>query len=242
MNEKFIKFLGLASTVALSCTLVNAADIPVKEIQPRGTVLPAVIMPAQDAKAEDKVLQPATDVKKEVKEEVKAVEEKVKETKKVNENRNQKMSVDSLNYTQRVIEEKFFLYDNFTQEDYDIIIFDRGINDEFIWLKTFGAESKEIEDYHQRLDYRYVDMLLILTCDIEISLKRKYLNSLSIMVNKWTNQETMQKYLDSLDEVFPYLEHHAKKIAQFDSSNVDKVDVALDLCNKIVENISNEEQ
>ena len=169
-------------------------------------------------------------------------EEKVKETKKVNENRNQKMSVDSLNYTQRVIEEKFFLYDNFTQEDYDIIIFDRGINDEFIWLKTFGAESKEIEDYHQRLDYRYVDMLLILTCDIEISLKRKYLNSLSIMVNKWTNQETMQKYLDSLDEVFPYLEHHAKKIAQFDSSNVDKVDVALDLCNKIVENISNEEQ
>ena len=85
-------------------------------------------------------------------------------------------------------------------------------------------------------------MLLILTCDIEISLKRKYLNSLSIMVNKWTNQETMQKYLDSLDEVFPYLEHHAKKIAQFDSSNVDKVDVALDLCNKIVENISNEEQ
>jgi len=169
-------------------------------------------------------------------------EEKVKETKKVNENRNQKMSVDSLNYTQRVIEEKFFLYDNFTQEDYDIIIFDRGINDEFIWLKTFGAESKEIEDYHQRLDYRYVDMLLILTRDIEISLKRKYLNSLSIMVNKWTNQETMQKYLDSLDEVFPYLEHHAKKIAQFDSSNVDKVDVALDLCNKIVENISNEEQ
>ena len=80
MNEKFIKFLGLASTVALSCTLVNAADIPVKEIQPRGTVLPAVIMPAQDSKAEDKVLQPATDVKKEVKEEVKAVEEKVKET------------------------------------------------------------------------------------------------------------------------------------------------------------------
>lgn len=129
-------------------------------------------------------------------------EEQVKLTKAINENREKKMNIDSLNYTNNIIQEKLMMYDNFCEKDFDIIIFDRGINDEFIWLKTFGADEKEIEKYNQKLSNRYVDLLVILTCNVDISLKRKYFNSLSVMPNKWTNSDTMSKYLESLKVVF----------------------------------------
>lgn len=165
-------------------------------------------------------------------------EEQVKLTKAINENREKKMNIDSLNYTNNIIEEKVLMYDSFCKEDADIIIFDRGINDEFIWLDTFGANEKELEEYNQKLNDRYVDTIIILTCEVEVSLKRKYLNSLSVMPNKWTNHETMSKYLESLDDVSKYFYAHSKKILKFDSTNVDKIQSALNISNKIIDDIS----
>lgn len=166
-------------------------------------------------------------------------EEQVKLTKAINENREKKMNIDSLNYTNNIIQEKLMMYDNFCEKDFDIIIFDRGINDEFIWLKTFGADEKEIEKYNQKLSNRYVDLLVILTCNVDISLKRKYFNSLSVMPNKWTNSDTMSKYLESLKVVSKYFNRHARKIEKFDSSDVDKIESALNICNKIIDNVLN---
>lgn len=94
-------------------------------------------------------------------------EEYVKITKEINQNRNMKMNTDSLTYTSNVINEKISIYDNTSQNDYDIIIYDRGINDEFIWLDTFGATKKDIEDYDVKLQKRYVDLLIIMTCSVE---------------------------------------------------------------------------
>lgn len=164
-------------------------------------------------------------------------EEQVKLTKTINENREKKMNIDSLNYTNNIIQEKLMMYDNFYEQNVDIIIFDRGINDEFIWLKTFEADEKELEEYNQKLSDRYVDLLIILTCDVEVSLKRKYFNSLSVMPNKWTNPDTMSKYLESLKVVSKYFNGHARKIENFDSSDVDKIENALNICNKIIDNI-----
>lgn len=165
-------------------------------------------------------------------------EEQVKLTKTINENREKKMNIDSLNYTNNVIKEKLIMYDNFYEQNVDIIIFDRGINDEFIWLNTFGSTEKELKEYNQKLSNRCVDLLIILTCDVDVSLKRKYFNSLSIMPNKWTNPDIMSKYLESLDIVSKYFDVHAKKIEKFDSSNIDKIESALNICNKIIDNIS----
>ncbi|MCI8290781.1 MAG: AAA family ATPase [Clostridia bacterium] len=165
-------------------------------------------------------------------------EEQVKLTKTINENREKKMNIDSLNYTNNVIQEKLIMYDNFYEQNVDIIIFDRGINDEFIWLNTFEADEKELEEYNQKLSNRRVDLLIILTCDVDVSLKRKYFNSLSVMSNKWTNPDIMSKYLESLDIVSKYFDIHAKKIERFDSSNIDKIESALNICNKIIDNIS----
>lgn len=166
-----------------------------------------------------------------------ADEETVKLTKAVNENRNKKMQVDSLDYTNQVIEEKLLLYDNFYQNNSDIIIFDRGINDEFIWLDTFGATSSKIKEYDNKLKNRKVDILIIQTCEVDISLKRKYFNSLSILPNKWTNSETLTKYLKGLENVSKYIQKHAEIIYNIDSSNRDKVEVAIDICNQIIANI-----
>lgn len=167
-------------------------------------------------------------------------EETVKLTKEINKNRNKKMNVDSLDYTNQVIEEKILLYDNFYQGDEDIIIFDRGINDEFIWLDTFGATSDKLKEYDKKLQKRSVDTLIIQICDVDISLERKYFNSLSILPNKWTNAETLTKYLKSLDRVSKYFDKHTSRIHKLDSSKEDKVGTAITICKQIIKDIEDE--
>lgn len=164
-------------------------------------------------------------------------EEKVNLTKEINQNRNKKLQIDSLDYTNKVIQEKIFLYDKTYQENVDIVIYDRGINDEFIWLNIFGANKDKIIEYDCRLVGKNVDSLIILTCDVCDSLKRKYFNSLSVLPNKWTNMEMITKYLDSIDIFLPFFKKHTNNIYKFDSTNKDKVDVALDIVNQIIDDI-----
>lgn len=165
-------------------------------------------------------------------------EEYVKITKEINQNRNMKMNTDSLKYTSDVINEKISIYDNTSQSNYDIIIYDRGINDEFIWLDTFGATKKDVEDYDLKLQKRYVDLLIIMTCSVENTLKRKYLNSLSILSSKWTNKETMEKYLKGIEKSNNFFNKHSKKIYSINTDEKDKVLVALTITNKIIDELN----
>lgn len=165
-------------------------------------------------------------------------EEYVKITKEINHNRSKKMNVDSLEYTNNIIEEKLSIYNNTSSEDYDIVIYDRGINDEFIWLDIFGGDKKDIDNYDIKLQERYVDLLIIMTCSIDVTLKRKYLNSLSILPSKWTNKETMEKYLNSLNKFNHFFDRHSRCIYNIHTDEKDKVIVALTIANKIIDTIN----
>lgn len=164
-------------------------------------------------------------------------EEYVKITKEINHDRNKKMNIDSLDYTNNIIEEKISIYDSTCNEDYDIIIYDRGINDEFIWLNVFGASSSDISNYHEKLNERKVDLLIIMTCSVETTLKRKYLNSLSVMPSKWTNSDVMTKYIESIDKTLEYFNKHSKNIYKNNTDDKDKVIVALETCKEIIKEI-----
>lgn len=168
-------------------------------------------------------------------------EEYVKVTKEINHNRNKKMNVDSLQYTNNVIEEKLIIYESTSIQDYDIIIYDRGINDEFVWLDVFNATQKDIEEYDKKLGKKYIDLLIIMTCSSDTTLKRKYLNSLSIMPTKWTNKETMEKFLKGLEKSQIYFNNHCKNMYKIDTDEVDKVTIALNIANKIIELIKKAE-
>ncbi len=168
-------------------------------------------------------------------------EEYVKVTKEINHNRNKKMNVDSLQYTNNVIEEKLTIYESTSIQDYDIIIYDRGINDEFVWLDVFNATQKDIEEYDKKLGKKYIDLLIIMTCSSDTTLKRKYLNSLSIMPTKWTNKETMEKFLKGLEKSQIYFNNHCKNMYKIDTDEVDKVTIALNIANKIIELIEKAE-
>lgn len=165
-------------------------------------------------------------------------EECVKITKEINHNRSKKMNMDSLKYTNNIIEEKIFIYDNTSNENYDVIMYDRGINDEFIWLNIFGGTKKDINNYDMKLQKRYIDLLIIMTCSIGTTLKRKYLNSLSILPSKWTNQETMEKYLNSLNKSNGFFEKHSKFIYSINTDEEDKVIIALTIANKIIDTVN----
>lgn len=166
-------------------------------------------------------------------------EESIRLTNNINKNRKEKMNINSLDYTNKIIEKKINLYDKYKKNNSDIVIFDRGVNDEFTWLYTFNADNQILEKYNRKLKNRNVNTLIILTCDIEISLKRKYLNSLSIMPNKWTNYETLKTYLNGIEKVYKYFLNHSVNIEKIDTSNKDKVIVALNICNMIINNIEN---
>lgn len=164
-------------------------------------------------------------------------EEYVKVTKEINHNRNKKMNVDSLKYTNSVIEEKLTIYDSTKAQDYDIIIYDRGINDEFVWLDVFDASGEDIGEYDRRLGEKYIDFLIIMTCSSNTTLKRKYFNSLSVMPTKWTNKETMEKYIKGLEKSKKYFDKHSKKIYNIDTDEKDKITVALTIANKLIDEL-----
>lgn len=62
------------------------------------------------------------------------------------------MQIDSLQYTNKVIEEKLIIYEATSTQDYDIIIYDRGVNDEFVWLDVFDANENQIKEYDKKLE------------------------------------------------------------------------------------------
>ena len=161
-------------------------------------------------------------------------EEYVKLTKEINYDRNKKMNIDSLDYTNNIIEEKITIYDKTCYENYDVIIYDRGINDEFIWLNVFGASSSATNEYDEKLKERKINLLIIMTCSVETTLKRKYLNSLSVMPSKWTNSDVMTKYLESLNKTNKYFNNHSNFICKINTDDKDKVNVALEICKEII--------
>ncbi|MDD4406802.1 MAG: AAA family ATPase [Bacilli bacterium] len=159
-------------------------------------------------------------------------EEYVKVTKDINKNPNKKQKINSLDYTNRVKEEKISIYDYVKEKKADVIIFDRGINDEFNWLKTFGEDN--CESYNLKLRKRKVDLLIIETCDVMTSLKKKYQNSLSLVPTKWTNYEVCTAYLKSIEKNYDYFNKHTNKIFKIDTSNIKVIEASILITNEIL--------
>ena len=159
-------------------------------------------------------------------------EEYIKITKDINKNPSKKQEVNSLDYTNKVIEEKISIFDYAKEMNADVIIFDRGINDEFNWLKTFGEEDGE--SYNIKLGKRKVDLLIIETCDVMTSLKRKYQNSLSLMPTKWTNYEICTEYLKSIEKNYIYFNEHSKSVFKIDTSNIKAIEACIQIIKEIL--------
>ena len=159
-------------------------------------------------------------------------EEYVKITKEINKNPNKKQQINSLDYTKKVIDEKLNIYDYSSKTEADIIIFDRGINDEFNWLKSFGEDN--CNSYDAKLGKRKVDLLIIQTCDVMTSLKRKYKNSLSLAPTKWTNYEVCEAYLNAISTNDEYFNKHSDNIFKIDTSNMTTMEAALLIAKEIL--------
>lgn len=158
-------------------------------------------------------------------------EEYVKITKEINKNPNKKQQINSLDYTNKVIEEKLNIYDYCSKIEANIIIFDRGINDEFNWLKTFGEDNCNL--YDVELGKRKVDLLIIQTCNVMTSLKRKYQNSLSLVPTKWTNYEVCTAYLNAISKNEKYFNKHSDNIFKIDTSNMTTMEASLLIAKEI---------
>lgn len=61
------------------------------------------------------------------------------------------------------------------------------------------------------------------------------------MPTKWTNKETMEKFLKGLEKSQLYFNNHCKNMYKIDTDEVDKVTIALNISNKIIELIEKAE-
>lgn len=158
-------------------------------------------------------------------------EEFFKITKDINKNSKKKKEINSLDYTKELIKQKIDTYDYAKKLEADIVFWDRGINDEFNWLKTFG--EKDCKFYDKKLGKRKVDLLIMQVCDVMTSLKRKYGNSLYIKPNKWTNYEVCSAYLKAVDENSNYFDKHANNILKIDTSDLKIIEASIIIIKEI---------
>ncbi|MCX8075182.1 MAG: ATP-binding protein [Clostridia bacterium] len=169
-------------------------------------------------------------------------EEHVDITKIINNDYTKKKETNSLDYTKLVIEEKKAIFDYASKLNVDIIIFDRGINDEFNWLKAFSDSNmtdKYLEDYTSVLADRKVDLLIIQKCNVLTCLKRKHFNTLSLLPNKWTNYETLNNYNQAITQNNIFFKKHSNLIYTLNTEKTSIVNTSIKIANKILDIIGN---
>ena len=90
-------------------------------------------------------------------------------------------------------------------QNYDIIIVDRGLLDRLIWVDRLylkdGMTKKEYEDYKKKylpIIKKDIDLIIATVTDSNTSLKRDYLGNLSLEKRSFLNQQNIDEYNTSL--------------------------------------------
>lgn len=97
----------------------------------------------------------------------------------------------------------------------DILLFDRGILDRYIWYYALRNKSENgmenLQIYYDKIKEETIDFLCVTMCDPITSMKRDYLHSLTLEPRKNNNFNSLQTYNSAVIECLPLLREHAKE-------------------------------
>lgn len=125
--------------------------------------------------------------------------------------------------------------------DSDIILCDRGVLDTFVWYDMYykmGMMSRN--QYMQYMDKiescnEYFNMFYALYVDSFVSLKRDYLNSLSLEPRTTMNEENIERYNASLLSLMPKYEQEIDNVKMIDTTNRFIMEPSLMVANDVMD-------
>ena len=124
----------------------------------------------------------------------------------------------------------------------DIILCDGGILDTFIWYDMYYQlgmiDIKKYKEYLLKLkDMNYFNQFYVLFAHSDESMKRDYLNSLSIEPRTNMNQDNVERYNSSLLRMLPIIEPEIDCSKLIDTTKLNKMDPSIIVANDIIDNV-----
>lgn len=130
--------------------------------------------------------------------------------------------------------------------DYDIIICERGILDTICWCNMFFNQEKlSEEEYKCITDFVLLKRFsatfvcsCVMKCDVKTSIKRENLDELLELKGSIVNENVLEQYNFSLEKVCKEYAQHFKKIDIIDTSEMDQTEINKSFVNFVFSNLS----
>ena len=133
------------------------------------------------------------------------------------------------------------------QNDLDIILIDRSINDRQIWNyrryirgDLSPEQYSEVKKKYSELSSKLIDFLVITYADSLVSLKRDYNSSLALEKRNFLNTDNIDEYNNCLKELIPLFTDSVDKFIMLDTSTMEMNDVSVKVASEIMPEIRKE--
>lgn len=132
-------------------------------------------------------------------------------------------------------------------QNYDIIIVDRGLLDRLIWVDRLylkdGMTKKEYEDYKKKylpIIKKDIDLIIATVTDSNTSLKRDYLGNLSLEKRSFLNQQNIDEYNTSLYNISNLTKEENINFNIVDTTNKNQREVSFEVVDIILSSMKDE--
>ena len=130
------------------------------------------------------------------------------------------------------------------QNDQEIILIDRSINDRQIWnYRRFASGDMPEEQYlkakkkYSELSKELIDFLVITYADSLVSLKRDYNSSLALENRSFLNTDNIDEYNNCLKDLIPLFQDSVSTCLLLDTSAMEMSDVSVEVASEIMPEI-----
>lgn len=144
-------------------------------------------------------------------------------------------------YNLAIIEEVYQKLVNSLNQNSDILLIDRSINDRQIWNYSHyikGQISKDnytcCRDKYSELSKKLIDFLIITYANPLTCVKREYNSGISLENKKFINEANVQEFNDSMFAIRDLLENSVEDSMFIDTTNKELSDVRLDIVSGIL--------
>lgn len=149
------------------------------------------------------------------------------------------VSISKLN--ELIVEKVAHQLEKAIQENVDIILIDRSLNDRQIWNYRRFVKNEMLEDVYLNLKEKYskiskdlIDYLVITYADPIVSLKRDYNSSLALEKRNFLNEDNIKEYNESLKDLSILFKTSVNNFILLDTSDMNMNDVSIEIANKIM--------
>ena len=125
----------------------------------------------------------------------------------------------------------------------DVILCDRGVLDTFVWYDMYYQmgllNNDKYQEFLLKLNYKdnYYNQLYALLTNVNVAIKRDYLNSLSIEERTTTNYKNILRYNKSLLKMLKIMEEQVDMVNIIDTTKTTEMDLSIKVANNVLDGV-----